>query len=98
MLYFEVDQKQYDCLLGLRHWLAVKAKCAERYPADLEREGENIHKTICGLFDEADKLKIPFWVQNIVCAYQDDWRHSLTTYLYQDLEKRNVNCKAVSCR
>ena len=98
MLHFEINQKQYDILLGLRHWMAIKSKLAERYPADLETEGENIHKTICGLFDEADKNNIPFWVQNIVCAFQDDWRHSLDHYLYQDLESRGVNCSMVSCR
>jgi hypothetical protein len=95
---FSVSQKQYDILLGLRHWMAVKAKMIERYPEEYNRESESIHKTICGLFDEADHEKIPFWVQNIVCGFQDDWRHSINTYLFQDLEKRNVNCDAVSCR
>ena len=95
---FFVNQKQYDTLLGLRHFMALKAKLKERYPEDYETEHERIHKTIVCLFDEADKLKIPFWVQNIVCFYQDDWRHSLVSYLYQDLEKRGVNCDAVSCR
>lgn len=78
--------------------MAVKAKMIERYPEEYNRESESIHKTICGLFDEADHEKIPFWIQNIVCGFQDDWRHSINTYLFQDLEKRNVNCDAVSCR
>lgn len=95
---YSVTQRQYNILLGLRHWMAVKAKMIERYPEEYNRESENIHKTICSIFDEADHEKIPFWVQNIVCGYQDDWRHSIDTYLYQDLEKRNVNCDAVSCR
>ena len=98
MLHYEINQKQYDILLGLRHWFAVKAKMQERNPADLKRDGDNIHKTICSLFNEADALNIPFWVQNTVCAYQDDWRHISTTYLYQDLEKNNINCSAVTCR
>ena len=98
MLSFSISQKQYDILLGLRFNMAVKAKLMERYPEEYEQERESIHKTICGLFDEADREKIPFWVQNIVCAYQDNWRHTKETYLYQDLEKRNVDCKAVSCR
>lgn len=95
---FAINQKQYDILLGLRHWFAVSAKMRERYPDEYETEREKIHKTICMTFDEADKSAIPFWVQNIVCGYQDNWRHCLDTYLYQDLEKRNVNCDAVTCR
>lgn len=98
MLTFNIDQTQYNILLGLRHWMAVKAKMIERYPADYEKERDSIHKTIVSLFEDADRHGLPFWVQNIVCGYQDDWRHSLDTYLYQDLEKRNVNCEAVSCR
>ena len=96
MLSFNINQKQYDILLGLRHFMADKAYLRERGgdQADIEKD----HKTIIGLFDEADKAGIPFWVQNIVCSFQDDWRHTLDTYLYTDLEKRNVNCSLVSCR
>jgi 20S proteasome alpha/beta subunit len=95
---YTINQKQYDVLLGLRHWMAIKAKMIERYPEEYKRESDGIHKTICGLFEEADQNKIPFWVQNIVCGYQDNWRHAAETYLYQDLERRNVNCNSVSCR
>ena len=98
MTEYNITQKQYDTLLGLRHWLANKAYMIERYPADYEKERERIHKTIVCCFNEADQLHIPFWVQNIICGYQDNWRHTLDTYLYQDLEKRGVNCDAVSCR
>lgn len=98
MLHFEIDQNQYDTLLGLRHWMALKAKLKELYPDEYEKEAERIHNTILFNFDHADKLKIPFWVQNIVCYFQDDWRHCADTHLYQDLEKRGVDCSAVSCR
>ena len=98
MFDFTIDQKQYDTLSGLRYWMANKAYMKERYPEDYEKESEKIHKTIVSLFNEADQRQIPFWVQNIVCGYQDDWRHTKETYLYQDLEKRNVNCDAVSVR
>ncbi len=97
-LTFNINQKQYDILLGLRSHMAYNAKCRERWPEDYEVERENIDKTICGLFSDADRNGIPFWVQNIVCGFQDDWRHALTTYLYQDLEKYGVNCSGVSCR
>lgn len=95
---YTINQKQYNILSGLRYWMSVKAKMKERYPADYEKEKENIHLTIVSLFEDADRNKIPFWVQNIVCYYQDEWRHTLDHYLYQDLEKRGVNCDLVSCR
>ena len=97
-LHFDITQKQYNILSGLRFNMANKAYLLERYPDEYETESKKIHLTICDLFDEADNEKIPFWVQNIVCAFQDDWRHTKQTYLYQDLEKRGVNCYAVSCR
>lgn len=95
---YTITQEQYNTLLGLRHWMALKAKLKERYPDDYKAEADRIHKTITFLFDEADKKAIPFWVQNIVCYYQDDWRHSIDHYLYQDLESRGVDCNAVSVR
>lgn len=95
---YTITQDQYNTLSGLRYWMAIKAKLKERYPADYETEADRIHKTITFLFNEADQQSIPFWVQNIVCYFQDDWRHTLDHYLYQDLEKRGVNCNAVSIR
>ena len=97
MLQFAVDQKQYDCLCGIRYHIAAKKKAEERGadPADTEQ----IHKTICSLFDEADALKIPFWVQNTaICSVQDEWRRYLTEYTYQVLEKRGINCDAATTR
>ena len=95
---YTINQAQYNTLSGLRHWMAVKAKMIERYPDVYETDADNIHKTITFLFKEADQQLIPFWVQNIVCYYQDDWRHTLDHYLYQDLERHGVDCENVSIR
>lgn len=98
MLHYAVDQKQYDVLCGIRHWIADKERMRERY-GDNEPELETCHKTICGLFDEADKLKIPFWVQNTaICSVQGQWRKYLCEYTYDALERNNIDCSAVSCR
>lgn len=35
---------------------------------------EENKKTMRGLFEDADKLRIPFWVQNRALAYGEDWR------------------------
>ena len=97
-LYYQVTQKQYDLLAGIRYWIADKKRMIERYGTD-DPELESIHKTIIALFDECDREKIPFWVQNVaICSVQDEWRNYLNEYTYQALEKRNINCDLVSCR
>jgi len=97
MLHFAVNQKQYDTLAGIRYWIADKERMIERYGHN-EPELDSIHKTICGLFDEADRLKIPFWVQNTaICSVQGHWRDYLSEYTYQALEKKNIDCSAVTC-
>ena len=96
-LYYKVDQHQYDLLCGLRYWIANKCRMRERYGDD-EPELERCHKTICSIFDELDKNGVPYWVQNTICMIQEDWRHYLTSYTYQDLEARGIDCSAVSCR
>lgn len=97
-LYYQVTQKQYDILCGIRHWIADKERMIERYGHD-EPELESIHKTIISLFDEADREKIPFWVQNTaICSVQGNWRAYLNEYTYQALEKRNIDCELVTVR
>lgn len=95
-LYYQVTQKQYDVLAGLRYWIADIHRMRERYGND-EPELAVCDKSIQALFDEADKLKIPFWVQNAAIFSVDNWRNYITEYTYQALEKKNINCDLVTC-
>lgn len=96
-LYYQVTQKQYDVLAGLRYWIADIKRMRERF-GDNEPELKTCDNSIQALFDEADKLKIPFWVQNTAIFSVDNWRNYLTEYTYQALEKKNINCDLVNCR
>lgn len=97
---FKVTQKQYDALSGLRYFIADKGYQREHEAP--EAEIEKTHKTICSLFDEADSLKIPFWVQNVIIASVQDkkgtWRNYLEEYTYQVLEAHGVDCTEVTTR
>lgn len=96
-LYYQVTQKQYDVLAGLRYWIADIKRMRERY-GDNEPELETCDKSIQALFDEADHLQIPFWVQNAAIFSVDNWRNYLNEYTYQALEKKNINCDLVFTR
>lgn len=99
-LYFKVDQKQYNTLSGLRYRIADKGYQREHSAPDAEIE--QTHKTICSLFDEADALGIPFWVQNVVIASVQDkagtWRNYLEEYTFQVLESHGIDCSEVTTR
>ena len=98
-LQFTLTQEQYNALSGLAYRIADNAYMLERYGAkDSEIERAENHKTITGLFDQLDALRVPFWVQNtIICAFEN-WRRYKTEYVYQVLECRGVDCSAVHVR
>lgn len=98
-LYFILDQRKYNALSGLAYRIADNAYMIERYGADgsaIEREQN--HATICGLFADLDAMRVPFWVQNSVIAFAEDWRRYKETSLASWLENRNIDCSFVSCR
>ena len=96
-LFFRPTQKQYNILSGLRYWIADEKRMRERY-GDNEPELETCKKSISALFDEADKEKIPFWVQNVAIFSVDNWRNYLNEYTYQALEKKNISCELITIR
>lgn len=98
-LQFKLTQEQYNTLDGLAYRIADNAYMLERYGRDeSEIERQENHKTILGLFDQLDALRVPFWVQNtIICAFEN-WRRYKTEYVFQVLECRGVDCSAVRVR
>lgn len=94
---YEVTQKQYNILSGLRYWIADEKRMRERF-GDEEPELQVCKKTISCLFDAADRENIPFWVQNVAIFSVDNWRRYLDEYTWQALEKKNISCENVTCR
>ena len=91
MLEITLNQEQYNKLSGLAYWIADKSYIKERY-GDNEPELDRCHKTIIMLFDELDALKVPFWAQNTVICFAENWRRYKETYLRNYLEKKNIHC------
>ena len=75
---------------GLAYRIADSAYMRERW-GDEEPELEKNRKTIFGLFDELDKLAVPFWVQNSVICFAENWRRYIETGMGDWLRKnRNI--------
>lgn len=89
-LSFTCNRQQRNALEGLAYHIADNAYIKERY-GDQEPELKGVHETICSLFDELDKLQVPFWVQNSVVAFAENWRRYKDTYMDAYLKReRNI--------
>lgn len=89
MLNFKCTREQRNALEGLAYRIADSAYMRERWGSE-EPELEQNHKTICGLFDELDKLAVPFWVQNSVSCFAENWRQYIQ-YGMGDWLRKNRN-------
>lgn len=89
---YTLSQEQYDDLSSLAYWIADEMYLRERYGND-EPEIKKAQDTISFLFDVLDKAKVPFWVQNTVIAFSENWRRYKTEYLRDYLETKNVFLK-----
>ena len=88
-LKFEANNKQKCALEGLAYWIADNAYIIERYGAD-EPELKTVNKTISLLFENLDALCVPFWVQNAVICFSENWRKYKETYLSSFLKTKNI--------
>lgn len=88
MLCFDCTQAQYNALSGLAFRIADNSYMIERYgrPAVSNELKEN-HNTIIGLFSDLDRLGVPFWVQNTVICWAEDWRRFKSGSMLSAFEK-----------
>ena len=89
MLHFKANQDQRLALQGLAYWIADVNYLRERYGDD-EPELTVADQTIKLLFNQLDKLQVPFWVQNSVICFAEDWRRYKREYMDRYLETRNI--------
>ena len=95
MLKFEYTNEQRNALEGLAYRIADNAYMIERYGREeVQPELAENHKTICGLFETLDKLSVPFWVQNTVIFWAENWRDYKEQYFTTAMEKNNITAKA----
>lgn len=92
---FTVTRAQYRALEGLAHWCYQAARC----DAERDSEGsEQARKTLESFPAQLDRLGVPYWVQNAVSAWAQDFRaegNIMVAYLYQALRRRGIACEGV---
>lgn len=89
MLTYTLNHEQFSELQGLAFHIAVKYKMYEREP-DNTADINELHKTILDHFTYLDRLQVPFWVQNYIICWAEEWRNTLLTDTRSFLEKNNV--------
>lgn len=91
-LHFKVENiEQRNALEGLAYWVADVNYINERYGSN-DPEFAKADKNVCLCFKTLDRLKVPFWVQNSVICFAENWRQYKSCYLDQWLLKnRNID-------
>lgn len=90
MLSCTINHDQLAALDGLAYWIAdlhyMREKWGENEP-ELQRARDTIEKCC---FPELDRLGVPFWVQNSVICWAENWRNTKSEYFTDFLKRKNV--------
>ena len=90
MLNAKISREQFSELQGLSYWVAdlnyIKERCGEDDP-ELKHCRDTIEKII---FPKLDKLNVPFWVQNTVICFSENWRRTKEEYLSNFLKSKEI--------
>lgn len=92
MYKFTCTQEIYNALSGLAYRIADNQYMIERYGTEesaIERAQNNL--TILDLFDSLDKKNVPFWVQNTVICWAENWRRYKTDCIVSAFDKFKNN-------
>ena len=88
---FKYNREQYNALAGLAYRIADNTYMKERYERDeITHEIKSNRKTITMLFDELDKMCVPYWVQNTVICFAEDWRRYKRDGMKEYLKNKNI--------
>lgn len=91
MLHFEYNQEQQNALEGLAYRIADNAYMIERYGREeATTELQQNHNTIIGLFEKLDSLNVPYWVQNSVIGWAENWRTYKEQYFVEAMKRKNI--------
>ena len=86
---FAATREQRDELEGLAYWIADRAWSRERGELD-EHEDHRTDTTIRAIFDALDRLGVPYWVQNAVICWAEDWRRAMKEDLRDAMRARQI--------
>lgn len=86
---FSATREQRDELEGLAYWIADRAWSRERGELD-EYEDSRTDNTIRAIFDALDRLSVPYWVQNAVCCWAENWRRAMKENLRDAMRAKQI--------
>ena len=86
---FAATREQRDELEGLAYWIADRAWSRERGELD-KNEDNRTDDTIRAIFDALDRLGVPYWVQNAVCCWSEDWRRTMRENLRDAMRAKQI--------
>lgn len=90
MFHFEATKEQTSSLEALAYWVADESYIRERFGTK-DPEIEICKRTISEcVFPECDRLKIPYWVQNCVICFAENWRAYQSFYLKNAMESKGI--------
>lgn len=76
-------------LEGLAYWIAERAWSREHGKLD-EYEDRRTGNTIRAIFDALDRLGVPYWVQNTVIVWAEDWRRTMKENLCDAMRAKQI--------
>lgn len=86
---FAATPAQRAELEGLAYWIADRSWSQERGELD-EHEDHRTDTTIRAIFDALDGLCVPYWVQNAVCRWVEDWRRTMRENLRDAMRAEQI--------
>lgn len=89
MMTFAATREQRDNLEGLAYWVSDRAWSRERGKLD-EYEDQRTDNTIRAIFDQLDRLAVPYWVQNAVSCWAEDWRRTMQEDFRDAMRARQI--------
>ena len=87
-LSYALSTEQYRALEGMAYWNAELHFAVEKN--DEENYLQRCRKNINFCFDDCDKRRIPFWVQNIALVWSENPRNWISEYLTEHLKLNGV--------
>lgn len=93
-LYFKVNNhEQRNAIEALAYHVADVNYIKERYGVN-DPEFKKADKNVLLTFETLDRLGVPFWVQNSVICFAENWRRYKSEYMDNWLLKnRNIDIK-----
>lgn len=76
-------------LESLAYWISDRAWSRERGKLD-EYEDRRTDTTIRAIFDRLDRLGVPYWVQNAVICWAENWRRTMREDLRDAMRARSI--------